>query len=880
VPCLEEDAVLAFTDGRLAATAIAAIEAHLAACSKCTELVALAAGGKSARSPRAAPIAEPLGTGASVGRYIIIRIVGRGGMADVYLAHDPELSRRVALKLLHGQGHEIAARGDGPARLLREARAIARLSHPNVVVVHDAGTVGERVFIAMEHVEGETLAAWVAARPRTWREIRDVFVQAARGLEAAHAAGLVHRDFKPQNAMVGRDGKVRVMDFGLVSDLSTEVRGAGGSSAPPDLVLTGTVHDRRTVVRTRTGALIGTPGYMAPEQFLGEPADERTDQFSFCVALYEALYGERPFRGDSLDVLRKAVTEGSIAAPSKRAGVPAWVRRVVLRGLSVRRADRFLSMTDLLRALDRDPARRWTRAVAVAAAGLLLVGGGAFVRHTAARGEALCRGAAERLAAAWETAAAARTPRRDAIRAAFSASKRTHTEVIWRLTAAALDRYVTEWESAYADACEATHVRGEQSEVLLDLRMSCLGRRRDGLRALTDLLVAADAPMVDRAIDAALALPAVASCADRNLLQAAIPPPEPSVRAHVEELQRQLAQAKALHDAGRSHDALAITRPLLGQARALAYGPLVAEAQLQLALQLLYEKDAEKETRQALVDGETYGQDEVVATAAVLLVYQVGYAKGRREEGWSWAQFATAALRRIGGHERLWAWLHNHQIGLLMNENRYAEALAESELLRDSNEKAFGPDHPDVGLAVLAVAESLSNLKRPTEALIAIDRAIAIFEQAYGPGHSNGTISINTRGEIFAALGRRQEARRQFEEVLATWTKELGPDHPYLAFPLTGLGRVALDEGRPAAAVPLLERAVRLRSNQPSFVGRLEDSQLALATALWGSGADRRRAVELARAARQGYAALPSFATKIKEADEWLRRHSERSAGR
>jgi serine/threonine protein kinase len=237
-----------------------------------------------------APATSALGRGDRLGRYVIIDLLGSGGMGVVYTAYDPDLDRRVALKLLRPDRGPSWGE-TGRLRLLREAQAIARLSHPNVIAVYDAGSFGDQVFVAMEFIEGGTLRQWLEERP-PWREVLDRFLLAGRGLAAAHAAGLVHRDFKPDNVLLSRDGRVRVMDFGLARPIGEPSRmeewrapaGSGGNLASP---------------LTQWGEALGTPGYMAPEQLRGEASDARSDQFSFCVSLYEALYGERPFLGDS-----------------------------------------------------------------------------------------------------------------------------------------------------------------------------------------------------------------------------------------------------------------------------------------------------------------------------------------------------------------------------------------------------------------------------------------------------------------------------------------------------------------------------------------------------------------------------------------------------
>jgi serine/threonine protein kinase len=293
---------------------------------------------------RACKASGPLAPGDVVGRYRICKELGAGAMGVVYLADDQDLDRRAAVKVLRGQAANTSA------RLLREAQALARIAHPNVIVVYEVGTFEQQVFMAMEFVEGSSLAAWLEATRRTSEEILEAFVQAGRGLAVAHAAGLVHRDFKPDNVLVGRDGRIRVLDFGLaLNDAVVSPAEPAASSEDVDA--------RRALLRlTRTDVFVGTPVYMAPEQFDGELADARTDQFGFCVALYEALFGERPFAADTLDELVRAVKSGVVRAP-RSSRVSRRVEQAIVRGLRVRPADRFPSMDALLAELSPKPRK-------------------------------------------------------------------------------------------------------------------------------------------------------------------------------------------------------------------------------------------------------------------------------------------------------------------------------------------------------------------------------------------------------------------------------------------------------------------------------------------------------------------------------------------
>jgi tRNA A-37 threonylcarbamoyl transferase component Bud32 len=290
-------------------------------------------------SPEDTPSRHPLtedALPAAIGRFTIEARLGAGGMGEVLLAADPVLGRKVAIKLLRRE-----ERDESRKRFLREAQAMARVTHENIIVVHDVGTDGGQVFIAMELVAGGTLRRWQAQADRDWRAIVAAYRHAGRGLLAAHAAGLVHRDFKPDNVLVGDDGKVRVTDFGLVAAVEDRER-ASPPVHPADLEAS----------LTQTGSVMGTPRYMAPEQHLGEPVDARADQFAFCVALHEALYRQPPFAGDTYAALAEHVLAGDLRPPPRDTPVPPRVHAAIERGLSRERDQRFASMAELLAELD------------------------------------------------------------------------------------------------------------------------------------------------------------------------------------------------------------------------------------------------------------------------------------------------------------------------------------------------------------------------------------------------------------------------------------------------------------------------------------------------------------------------------------------------
>jgi serine/threonine protein kinase len=326
---------------------------------------------------------DVLSRGVAIGRYVVLGLVGRGAMGEVYAAYDPELNRKVAIKLLHANRRK-SCDGTDRIRLMREAQSIARLSHPNVVVIHDVGAFRNNLFIAMEFVEGHTVGYWTQAQPRSWSEVLKIFVAAGNGLAAAHEKELVHRDFKPDNVMVSADGQVRVMDFGLARIAAKEDASARGEWHPIPIaaealagVEEGDLLSTRVIAATRArssdelnvpagplqvrtleaGAMLGTPAYMPPEEFDGYESDARGDQFSFCVAFYEALYGERPFRGKTVLELSANVTKGKVREAPIDTRVPMWIRKVLLRGLSVSPDDRWPSMKALLGQFDENARR-------------------------------------------------------------------------------------------------------------------------------------------------------------------------------------------------------------------------------------------------------------------------------------------------------------------------------------------------------------------------------------------------------------------------------------------------------------------------------------------------------------------------------------------
>ncbi|MBL8954774.1 MAG: serine/threonine protein kinase [Myxococcaceae bacterium] len=819
----------------------ATLEAHLTKCAACRAVVdALVPTEDSPVRPgRESPELLP---GYRLGRYVIQRRIGSGGMGVVYAAHDPTLDRSVALKLLR-DAPDDAARD----RLTDEARAMARLTHPNVVTVHETGEEGGHRFVAMELVDAVTLRAWLAAAPRSRAEVLDVFAQAALGLHAAHEAGIVHRDFKPENVLVGRAGDVHVTDFGLA------------------------------ITSSVTTAAAGTPGYVAPEALRGAPLDARADQFSFCVALYEALYGERPHDDVSSELpgsARLAATLGPLRTHAGATRVAAGLRRILVRGLDADPQRRWPNLRALLDALDAHRRRRRNAVLAAAAAvalALALVLGGSAARWSASNASQ-CTGGPAKLAPAWGP------ERKREVERAMLATAKPHAADTWRLVSSTLDAWAASWAAMHREACEATQLRGEQSNEVLDLRMECLRQRLVELRSLTNLLARADDGVLRTAPGAALELTPVQRCSDVSALTAVVPlPADPVARAHIEDVRRLVVESETLAAANQYAEGLALAERATAAATDAGYEPVRAAA-LVSAGNLLEERGDYLAAERSLFDGamaaRTGGDDETEASAWTRLVYLATEDLGKPDVAWRYARQANAVL----GHRPspvTGARLAAYEAYLLVTEGRLAEAEARAEqalnlsealvpanplavgrvltlfgmiadargqyakstaLLRralEVREQALGKGHPDLANQLMNLATALEREGDYDEALALARRALDIYRSTLGDQHATTARGLSTIAEILRASGRFREALEPYEQALRTREQTLGPGHPDVALAHTNLGGLLLDLERPAEAEPHFTAARTTLEAQPRPNG------IALSDALTGLGASQ-----------------------------------------
>ncbi len=879
--CASETELLDFVAGSLGCAESDALHAHLACCPACERMVAELARETPADTASAAPGAEarPLRRGDQLGRYLVLDELGAGGMGVVYAAFDPQLDRKVALKLLKPDASGHAQEGQRE-RLLGEAQALARLSHANVVTVYEAQALGERVWLAMELVEGTTLARWLAEkRPRA--QVLDIFVKAGEGLFAAHEAGLVHRDFKPENVLIGDDGRVRVTDFGL----------ARKEQGP---------------AQAGEARLLGTPAYMAPEQWAGLPADARSDQFSFCVSLWEALSGARPFHADKLELLAGEIEREHISAKGHAELIPSRLRRVLLRGLHKDGAARYPSMRELLAELQRDPLAPFRKPLAAAAA-LVLVALG-IVLGAKHRDPLICSGAEQKLAGIWDA------QRKEVVRASL---KLPVAGEAWRGLERALDGYAQSWARMHLEACLATRVRKEQSEQLLDLRVACLERRARDLGSLTALFVRRGQEVAPEAAKAAYALPPLRECAETDALAAQVKQPsDPAERRRIAAVEAELSEVRALVSAGNDAAAAPRAEATVALAREVPYAPIRAEALYQLGLLAMRNGDAQKAEHallEAAWEAEAGRHDRLAAHARIDLVYVVGELEGRAADAaGNWLREAGAALQRFGADADLESSLETVHAGVLTAQDKCEQALPHLRLALALADRAYEADDPRRGMLLNNIGNTLRCVGDLDGALDRHRAALALRERVFGPDHPEVASSLNAIGNMyffksdFAAaldyhqralrarerslgegammvatavlnvgvdlisLGRNAEGRAHARRALDIYESALGKNSPRLVSPLSILGHVEVDLGAPQEARRYLERALQLLGDRDDDKAAM--ARFNLARALRGEHGDEQRARDLAISAREYYTRRPQARkTELETIDEWLK---------
>ncbi len=771
------------------------------------------------------PVAEPF----RAGRYVILQHVGHGAMGNVYAAYDPDLDRKVAVKVLRDGGRPL------PASLAREAKAMAKLTHPHVVAVHDVGTCDRGVFVAMEFVEGVTLRTWLKGQQRSWREILGVFRRAGEGLAAAHAGGVVHHDFKPDNVLIGKDGAVvKVVDFGLArvalgtaAAVSGELSDAGARATTTSATaISGSLRSGDPTQASERGP-VGTLAYMAPERHALRPADARSDQFSFCVALYEALYHQRPFAGSDVASLRQSVLHGAPQDPPK-GPVPSRVAAALRRGLARAPEDRFPTMTALLAAL-AEPRRRmhW-----VLSAGLVIAGSAAML--AAQRSEDRCE-AATTEADAWWLAHAGEVP----------------AEVAERHAA---------WRGRVAATCEAGH-RGEVAPDLRLAREACLTEQW----ALTRALVETAMKVPDQSAALWAEVPTGEVCDDPAVL-VAVPAPAFEQRGEVAEIREGLAQVAADEVAGAYAPARAQVAALLTRAEALGYAPVVAEAMYQRGRLEHYSGESARaaDSLMAAIDLAEANRHDRLAADAWGFAAEVAALSGRREFA-DWHRRALAASARLtagsrdeiaaSGGQQVHAAMARG-LGALQAGDRAAAAAAFRAALDEPRLHPLMRGKLQINLAVALDGEAkeaawiaaLAAYEDPR--ITAPHRAMARIER----GESLFWLERYTEaGEAFAAgaalLAAQPEPTKQRQAALRMAYRGIAIAE-VIAFDVPAADRAiaAAEQAGRDGALPadagLMEVAfeVKLLADRPDEARRIAEDALALVRAQGAAPADRAMA--------------------------------------
>lgn len=732
------------------------------------------------------------GSTVRVGRFEVRDRLGAGGMGVVMSAFDPQLERLVAVKVLRDDGEPKEQ-----ARLLQEARAMAKVRHPNLVTVYEAGTHDEAVYIAMEFADHGTLRNWLGQQSRSWQEIVSVFAGAADGLQALHEAGLIHRDFKPDNVLLGEDDRPRVSDFGLV-------RPRVSDAPAPDL----DVSENADPVATHTRGVAGTPNYLAPEQWGGERADAASDQWSFFVALHEALFGQRPFTSDTVGGLCLAVMSGKrTPLPEAAPSVPAWLSKAIDRGLSAEPSARFPSMEAVAQVLRRGVEARRSRTLPTVLGAMLVT---AAVVGVAVSSENPCDQPDTRLDSVW-------TPERRASLAQEFAAAATIGGDTWTAVERRIDDHLQGWVTQRADACEATHVRGEQSEDALDLRMRCLERRALEVESLLASFEGIEARGVYGALQATERLGELSVCADLEFLRLSRPTPESSeLRAAVADLRVRASRLDVAMQAGKSTGNVDTIRGLLEEARALDYEPLEAEI-LQLSggafTRLGQGTEAAAAYEQAFEHALATHHLEVQVWAAVSLSYVYGSIL-----------HDVGAARRWGGQGRALLRAHDAfpeaQRSVEVNLGAAAVQAGEFDVARahlETAAKLYAEAGLQDSVRAISIDANLGSLARRNEQFdLAVERlesARAKARRVLDVRHPmNGSLNNSLAISYFYG-GKLDKAEALYRESLALLDVELEPTSPRLGHPLNNLAEVLVRQGQAEEALPYADRAVAIWTN-------------------------------------------------------------------
>ncbi len=726
---MSANAVIALADGLMDGSERDSWQSHLADCGLCRELVAVLVD----EQPPPIPLPEP---GDLVGRYKIVERLGMGGFGVVFRAYDAQLERDVALKLWRVDA--LSSGGEESIDdLVEEARALAKLSHPNIMAVYDAGRDGERVFLAGELIEGASLYDRACGEDSNIapEELAKWMAQCAYGLASAHDVGLIHRDVKPDNILIGNDGRARLVDFGLSTS-------AFSTANAEELA----------------GPLAGTPAYMSPEELRGEPASELSDQYSLCASFYEACHGKRLVAAESMETLKELAEKPPAPVFDKR--LPARLRKALRQGLHTDPAQRHASMAALAAALRPKGA---SRVVPFAFGGVVAVAAGLAVLWTSDLDENKrdCAVLAAPMKEAWSPA------RAGVVEKSFAALGSDYAQEAFAQVDNSLKAYAGKWQSAAIDACQATYHEQRTSEAMFDRQMLCLDRRLGEVQTLIDLMTEADQALLERAPRAMAQLVDLSHCSDREALSNLPPlPDDPEQRKALKALEANLAKAEGSRFAGRYEEATEIAKRALEESSALGYAPLEAEAAFELGFVWSYRSDVDEAARhleQAHHKALASRDFRTSARAAVELVLVYGVLARNYEKAREWTKHADSAVSAAGNDKLLRSNLENNLGDIARQQNQLDEALQHHSAALKLQKELYGPTDR-------SVAQSLNNLGLVKHAAgdyaaaaAFYYEALGIFRSVLGEHHPYVGKTAGNLGSIYIDLDDPERAQGLFD---------------------------------------------------------------------------------------------------------------------
>lgn len=746
--------------------------------------------------------------GCTIGRNLVISVLGTGGMGVVYEAFDPQLGRRLAIKVvrcdLASDSEHAASAQAYRSGLIAEAQALAKISHPNVIAIYDVGEFDDQVFIAMEIIEGRSLRQWLEAEPRSWQAIIKMFLLAGAGLQAVHASGLVHRDFKPDNVLVGNDGRVCIADFGLAGTSAYAHSSAAPDTGGHDDVATASLPG--TPASSEANIRSGTPSYMAPEMHMGTACDVHSDQFAFCVSLYESLLGQRPFSWvNSPDFVRR-VQNRELRGPVQRwSSYPRRLKSLTLRGLSADPHERLPSLAELLTSLQYEldaPTRRWRQASQVAIGLSLCLALAGITQSQIGHGTQTCHEIARLPSGVWGS------HERERLRGAFSRSQLAYIGESWATTQHTLDEYTDQWQSFRGELCESRRQAvnlGPNDQVSIDLKINCFESAKLSFQSLVDRLAGGSDAILAHSATAMFALPDLERCMDPTQLQSPGRPPTPGAEAsEVASLHQGIVELQTLQSTGQAAAGLARSKALLNDALVAAPHYLAVHGEIFMYLSAfsaqVHEIDyAIDYARRALISAIASRNETIAAAAATLAFKLRTYYRRERTTGpelYSRARSLVAALGDPPEHLYL---LYRNRVSAHLPYDDSDDRVEWSRRAVELSREAFGDGHPHVAENLMDYGLSLASSGRFERSAEMFAQSLDIQEDAFGKNHPRIALTLlnlalnyrDGQGRFLEALHLNLRAKEFYETLHGVGAPACAPVYNETILSLLNAGQLS-----------------------------------------------------------------------------------------